>query len=137
TQRINELADLFTEDAVWDSSDNGHGRPEGRGEIQRFFSRNKEVIDRIHHLVIPLVTELSAEEARGVCTYSGQVIFRDASYVCLEAGRYNDHYVRTPDGWRFKARVLEHVFPSRRQDLDVLTSEQSLPGSTGRSNSTP
>src|SRR5262249_24359204 len=128
TRRSEEIFDLFTEDGVWDSSDNGHGRPEGREAIRRFFGGGKSVVNMAHHLLLsPLITELSDDEAHGVCSYTGQVNFNGTSYVCLEAGRYNDHYVRTADGWRFKARVLEHVFPSRRQEIDVLTREQSLP----------
>src|SRR5262249_39099291 len=64
TRRSEEIFDLFTEDGVWDSSDNGHGRPEGREAIRRFFGGGKSVVNMAHHLVLsPLITELSDDEA--------------------------------------------------------------------------
>src|SRR5262245_58228123 len=67
---------LFTEDGVWDSSDNGHGRMEGRAALRKFFSGSSGVINMIHHLVLsPLISDLREHEAHGICTYSGQVNF--------------------------------------------------------------
>lgn len=128
TRRSEDLISLFTEDAVWDSTDNGHGRIEGREAFRRFFRGPDGLITMIHHMIgSPLVTELGDDEASGIITYTGQVNFTGTEYVVLEAGRYNDRYVRTPEGWRIKARVLEHVFPSRRLDIVGLTAKESLP----------
>jgi len=133
-----DLVGLFTEDGVWDSSDNGHPKLVGREELTRFFGdsatrqRRRQEQDeagrsRLHHMVLsPLVTDLTDDEAHGISTYTGQVIFSGRSYTVLEAGRYHDHYVRTPDGWRFRARVLEHMLPSRSLENKLLTSEESL-----------
>jgi len=135
------IYELFTEDGVWDSSDNGHGRYVGRQALSNFFSggggkvrptwynggrKDKQRL-LVHSVNNPLITEFDGDEARGIVTYNGQVLFDGVDYVVLEAGRYNDHYARTADGWRFKSRVLEHVLPSRKLALTLATPEQSLP----------
>src|SRR3990172_11585987 len=49
------LADLFTEDAVWDGG--MLGKAEGRERIRRFFQRSPEVIPFSVHMVMnPLIT---------------------------------------------------------------------------------
>ena len=128
-----DIVSLFTEDGVWDSSDNGHPKLTGWSELSRLFGDRegrelrRQSGNRLNHVVLsPLITDLDEHEGHGVCTYAGQVLFNGRSYVVQEAGRYHDHYVRTPDGWRFRSRVLEHVFPSRSQELSLLTSEESL-----------
>ncbi|MET0293459.1 MAG: nuclear transport factor 2 family protein [Phenylobacterium sp.] len=141
----NAVGDLFTEDGVWDSSDNGHGRYQGEN-LRKFFSGgdaaaranplptwykngpNSGSTFLCHTVNAPLILEFTGDEARGVVTYNGQVLFNGADHTVLEAGRYNDHYVRTPDGWKFKERRLEHILPSRKQPLTTATLNESLPG---------
>src|SRR5262245_40628538 len=76
-----DLVELFTEDAVWDSSDDGRPRIVGREEIAAFFGdeatralrRQRHGGNRLNHVVLsPLITEMSEDEARGICTYAGQ-----------------------------------------------------------------
>jgi hypothetical protein len=129
-----DIVGLFTEDGIWDSSDNGHPKLVGREALRGFFGsaeareiRRQSGRSKLNHVVLsPLITDMGDGEAHGVCTYAGQVIFDGRPYVVQEAGRYHDHYVRTGDGWRFRARVLEHVFPSRSQEIHLVTSEESL-----------
>ncbi|GAA2848730.1 hypothetical protein GCM10010472_02060 [Pseudonocardia halophobica] len=124
------IADLFTDDGVWDSSDNDHPVLRGRAELESFFGdaeSRRARGNRITHLVLsPLILELDDDEARAVCSYTGQVLFGGNDYIVQEAGRYHDRYVRTPQGWRIRERVLEHLLPSRKQQLVPVSSEQSL-----------
>src|SRR5262249_42476432 len=107
-----DLVALFSDDGLFDSSDNGHVKVEGRAELLRFFGdrearqdRRRSTRNQLHHIVAtPLITDLDGDEARGICTYAGQYYFDGRSYIVLEAGRYHDHYVRTAEGWRFRAR---------------------------------
>jgi len=130
-----DLVDLFTDDGVFDSSDNDHVKLVGREELLGLFGdtstrerRKQSTRNQLHHIVAtPLITDLSDDEAHGICTYAGQYYFDGRSYIVLEAGRYNDHYVRTTDGWRFRARVLEHLFPSRSLEINELTKAEAFP----------
>src|SRR5262249_35092531 len=78
-----DVVGLFTDDGIFDSSDNGHIKLEGRARLLEFFgdratraSRREASGNQLHHIVAtPLITELGGDEAHGICTYSGQYSF--------------------------------------------------------------
>ncbi|MET0830483.1 MAG: nuclear transport factor 2 family protein [Microbacterium sp.] len=118
-----DLADLFTEDGIWDSTDNGYPRLEGRRRIADFFGDETARAGRGHRLshavVGPVILRFTDTEIDAVCGFRGQALFKDRDDVVLDAGRYHDSYRRTADGWRIRSRRLEHVFPARLQSLDA------------------
>jgi hypothetical protein len=116
------LADMFVEDAWWD------GRPmvpeilRGREEIKECCAdllRNitfdaagdrREFESVEFHLFANPRIDVDGDKAYGV--FSGLITACDPdnnqAYWC--AGRYNDHFVRTEDGWKFTSLKYHYVF---------------------------
>ncbi|MDF3309662.1 nuclear transport factor 2 family protein [Rhodococcus sp. T2V] len=122
-----DIADLFTDDGVWDSSDNGYPRLEGRDMIAEFFgdyTTRRQRGHRLSHLPAnPLITYLDADTAHSVSGFIGQANFSGRDDLVVDSGRYHDEFARTPDGWRFRSRRLEHVLPTRLIDLDAAAEQ--------------
>ena len=64
------------------------------------------------HLISNVLVTLAGDEADSVCYLQAQHV-RPGTYggdTFLIAGRYLDHFVRTPDGWRIAHRRLETLW---------------------------
>ena len=102
------LAELFTEDAVWDGGT--LGKAEGREKIRKFFQRTPQVMPFSVHMVMnPLIT-VDGDTATGTW-----YLFQAASYAPENAalwgsGRYDEEYVRVGDAWRFRRLRLTSFF---------------------------
>ncbi len=96
------LADLFTEDAVWDGG--RLGCFEGRDAIRGFFARMPGVLSfAIHHVTNPVVT-VSAD---GVSAEGRWYLLQAATLVpgnraVWIAGRYEDRFRWVGREWRFQ-----------------------------------
>jgi uncharacterized protein (TIGR02246 family) len=94
-------AALFAEDGEMDTGD----RPpiKGRAAIltsyQEIF-QSQEFRPMVHNHVI----DLDGETATGTCYLDVQATVEGVDKVGL--GTYQDHYVRTTDGWKFHSRRL-------------------------------
>jgi uncharacterized protein (TIGR02246 family) len=94
-------AALFAEDGEMDTGD----RPpiKGRAAIltsyQEIF-QSQEFRPMVHNHVI----DLDGETATGTCYLDVQATVEGADKVGL--GTYQDRYVRTTDGWKFRSRLL-------------------------------
>ena len=121
TGRPYAYADLYTDDGVFMA---GHGAAEnavdakGREDMSRFGIRPDGKcwtqsalpgLDQTFHLNLPAAIYLSPEGARGK---SWLLELHGVTEQIRYAGWYDDIYVRTPKGWRFKSRV--HVWPEIR-----------------------
>ena len=94
-----ELAVLFTEDAVWDGGPFGTHR--GRAAIRAFFSGSADrVAFAIHHVTNSAI-EVTGETATGTWYLWQPMVMRPGERALWLAARYEDRYVRTPEGWRF------------------------------------
>jgi ketosteroid isomerase-like protein len=94
------LADLFTEDAVWDGG--VLGRYEGRDAIRAFFAGASAQMPFAIHQVSNAVLDIDGERATGRW-YLWQPCINDDQALWL-AGTYADRYRRDAGAWRF-----EHV----------------------------
>ena len=112
------FADLFAEDGVLNA-----GRElKGRDAIVKSLTRRPAEL-RSRHVLTNIFTEvISGTEARGISYLS---LYRHIGPASLEAtaiefagpaavGHYDDRFVLTGDGWRFKQRQLHLAF--RRAD---------------------
>ena len=94
------LADLFTEDAVWDGG--FMGRAETRAGIRAYFARASSRVGFAVHAVSNPLIEIDGDRATG-CWYLFQPMTMkgsDASFwFCAQ---YHDQYVRTAEGWKFQ-----------------------------------
>jgi hypothetical protein len=108
-----DYADLYTEDGVFTSGETGQEWRGRQGLIEAAGGPGCERLATrpyMSHTTPNLVIEPSPEGAKGksYLVYPGVGgKFFDAPHTG-HAGGYQDVYVKTPDGWRFKSRV--HVY---------------------------
>ncbi|MCP3854443.1 MAG: nuclear transport factor 2 family protein [Actinomycetia bacterium] len=116
------MADLFTEDAVWRSTEGVVMT--GRDEIRAGFLRRQGVTRRqSRHLCTNVVIDIDGDQATGTCylvnfrhdSETGTAEHPAPADAPKYVGEYQDRFVRTPAGWRFTERVADMVFirPSR------------------------
>ncbi len=103
------LAELFTEDAIWDGGFMGYA--EGREGIREFFANASNVVGfAVHGVSNPLI-EINADEASGRWYLLQPMTIKGGEQAFWFAAQYEDTYVRTADGWRFKhVRVHPRAF---------------------------
>jgi hypothetical protein len=111
-----DYADLYTPDGVFTSGLDGR-RYEGREKLAEAAGggvlgcKNRGGASLRSHTIVNVVIEPSPEGATGksYLVYPGvQGKYQDANHSG-HIGGYQDVYVKTPAGWRFKSRV--HVYP--------------------------
>ncbi|GAA4818949.1 hypothetical protein GCM10023232_14770 [Sphingosinicella ginsenosidimutans] len=97
------LIDLWTEDAVWTSI---AGPMTGHGEIARYLASKPATVSR--HLCGNLLLDvIDSDNAVGSCDFIALIGTGDPDRpVIQKAGRYEDRYRRTANGWKFAARVM-------------------------------
>lgn len=109
-----DYADLYTSDGTFIDGESGR-RWQGRERLAEAAGGNGRgcpfVRMPLSHLIVNLVVEPTPEGATGksYLVYPGKNgEFADEKHQGHDGG-YQDVYVKTADGWRFKQRV--HVFP--------------------------
>jgi ketosteroid isomerase-like protein len=110
------FARTFLPDGVSDSASIGLNRVEGRQAIAddiRHFRPQQQFV--IHLATNQRVTVLDGDSAEGWC-YFFAVGSVDGTRT-LFAGRYDDRYERTPEGWKFRQRTLIALLPSQTGQL--------------------
>ena len=103
------IAELFTENAVWDGG--MMGLAETREGLRDFFAGASDVIGfAVHSISNPLI-EIDGDHARGRW-YLHQPLTLKGSESCFWlCAQYQDEYVRTPAGWRFQhVKVITRAF---------------------------
>jgi hypothetical protein len=108
------FADLFADDGVLDT-----GKPlEGKAAIQTSLTRRPDELRSRHILTNIFIDVLSETEARGI---SYLTLYRHIGPESLEnkpipfdgpaaIGHYEDRFVKTDAGWKFKRRKLHLAF---------------------------
>jgi hypothetical protein len=104
------VASLFIADGVWDCG--SYGRAAGRDQIRAHFKS----FDRItfdFHLVGNPVIKVSGDTATG--EWHGFFPLTSGGESRWLGGVYNDQFVRTPEGWKFKKLTLTPAFASKNE----------------------
>ena len=121
TNRGYDYADLYTPDGSFTSSRNGKvlGKWEGRDRLAEAARGGmpdcKDVPwAGISHMLVNHVIEPSPEGATGKVYLVAVGLDGEPGKVEAQ-GHYEDVYVRTPQGWRFKSRV--HVLSQRQTEV--------------------
>jgi uncharacterized small protein (DUF1192 family) len=94
------IAALFTPDGVWDGGD--LGRAEGRDAIRAFFVKAPKAFPFAIHNVMNPIIEVSGDSARGRWYLLQPMTMARGNQAAWLAGRYDEEYVRTAEGWRFR-----------------------------------
>lgn len=90
--------ELFAEDAIWDGGPAGYA--DGRQAIADLFEQLR-VLKLAFHAVLNPIIEVDGDTATGHWHLIGGAETPDDE-SSLALGIYEEEYVRTPDGWRFK-----------------------------------
>ena len=122
-----EFVNLFAEDGTLETGT----RLEGRKAIAASLKRRSDELRSRHVLTNIFVNVISRDEATGI---SYLTLYRHVGPESLRPqpisfngpfaiGHYQDVFVRTDDGWRFKSRVLHMAF--RREETGEVSRKEN------------
>jgi uncharacterized protein (TIGR02246 family) len=100
------LADLFTEDAVWDAGDRGHA--EGRAAIRELWAGMGAGIPFGVHFITNHAVQVHDDDRATGMAYLWQPLTMDGE-ACWSATVYEEEY-RREDAWRFATMHLHVAF---------------------------
>ncbi|WP_409329655.1 nuclear transport factor 2 family protein [Trujillonella humicola] len=111
------LGEVFTPDATCDYGT--LGRPRGVEEITALIRGTIGDLDATQHLVGNVVVRVDGDEASADCYLISQHVRAGTpgGDHYLLGGRYADHVVRTPAGWRIAHRTLHRTWTSGNRDV--------------------
>jgi len=92
------VADLFTEDGVFDPGVAGFEPVEGREVIRGFVG--SVPAGTVHHITTDAAYDIDGDVATGIASFL--VV---AKRAIVTAGRYHDDLVRADGGWRLRRRL--------------------------------
>jgi len=103
-RRFDDLDDVFVPDATAELG----WLLEGRDAIKDRIRNALVPLDASHHLVATHQVRFDGDRATGRCYLQAQHVRVDADGgpLFMVGGRYEDRYVRSPDGWRIEHRSL-------------------------------
>jgi ketosteroid isomerase-like protein len=102
------VAELFTEDAVWDGK--GVGRYEGREAIRLFFHNLPQMLSfALHYVMNPIIT-VNGDSATGSWYLLEPCTMVAGNQAVWGTARYEEEYVRVGGTWKFKTVRLLPVF---------------------------
>jgi hypothetical protein len=108
-RRIGDLADLFLEDGVHDLSQLDGPKLMGRQAIRDYGTQPTLANRPSMHLFANPVIETDGDRATG--TWACLVYARPDGLNIISGNQYQDEYVRTEEGWRFRSRTQRFLVP--------------------------
>ncbi|MGE3620958.1 MAG: nuclear transport factor 2 family protein [Acidimicrobiia bacterium] len=117
SRRLDDLLDLWTEDAVFDETAVGLERLEGRPAIRRFFDATTGAVrSRSHVMSNQVVLSLDGDHATGVCYFTADIVTSGGDEL-RAIGYYEDVYARVDGSWKIAHRT---IVPLHQPRLDAL-----------------
>lgn len=110
SSRLDDVADLFTADAEWDTTDFGMGVVRGTTAIREFFAGLFHSTQHRCHLALNHMIEVDGDAASATVYLHAVVVMADGRRD-ESIGYYTDDYVRTPQGWKFRRRAAHPLLP--------------------------
>jgi ketosteroid isomerase-like protein len=102
------LANLFTEDAVWEAD--MRGKAEGREEIRNFFIRARQRLPFAIHIVMNPIIAVDGDKAKGTWYLLQACTYAEGDQAVWGSARYDEEYVRVKGEWKFKNLKLTSFF---------------------------
>lgn len=103
------IANLFTEDGVWDSGDT-FGKCEGRVAIRKFFVAGPKQLPFAMHYVMNPVIEVEGDTASGTWYLFQACTFAKGNQAVWGAAKYDDKYVKVNGEWKFRCLSVTSEF---------------------------
>jgi uncharacterized protein (TIGR02246 family) len=101
------IAELFTEDAIWDGE--ALGKANGREAIRQFFSRAAEFFPFAIHNVMNPIVEVDGDRATARWSLLQPATMAKENRAVWLAAVYHDEYVRHHGRWMFRRlKVTSH-----------------------------
>ena len=103
------IAELFTEDAIWDGGMMGFART--RSGIREFFANASSLVGfAVHGLSNPLI-DIDGDKATGHWYLHQPMVMKGTDKGYWFSAQYQDEYVRTSTGWKFQyVKIVEKAF---------------------------
>jgi ketosteroid isomerase-like protein len=102
------LADLFTEDAIWDGG--VFGRYDGQDAIRNYFRGvSSDIVFAMHYMMNPII-EVDGDQARGAWYLFQTCTFAEGNTPILGAAKYAERYQRVHGPWKFRHLQLISIF---------------------------
>lgn len=96
---VEAVVTMFVPDGIWEAGEGG--RAEGHAQIRELFIRFRAIPFIIHNVMNPII-DIEGDTAHGdwhaIITGTSPPN-RQANWIF---GKYEEDYVRTPEGWKFK-----------------------------------
>lgn len=109
THDSDTVANLFVEDGVWQGGKSGRG--EGREGIRKLFDTFKPAPLAFHRVSNPVI-KVDGDHATGEWHALVAITFGNGKSYLI-GGIYNDEFVRTGEGWRFKRLDFTFAFGTK------------------------
>jgi hypothetical protein len=108
THDYDGVASLFVEDGLWEAGASPALRGETREGIRDYFKKAQDISFAFHRITNPII-EINDDTATGNWHVLVALTLPDGKRVWV-AGIYNDDFVRTPEGWKFKTLSFRQAF---------------------------
>jgi hypothetical protein len=116
THDADTVASLFIPEGVWDGGQ--YGRYEGRDAIHAYFKSCQRFPLAFHFVGNPIVA-VNGDEATGQWHLLAALNI-DGNKGILIGGIYNDAFVRTSEGWRFRQFRVTIAFTEEKEKEGVI-----------------
>jgi uncharacterized protein (TIGR02246 family) len=102
------MRQVFTDDAVMDTTASGGGVVSGADEFMAFLEPALADAITVHHGHMPEIELTSATSATGIWALQDLIIFPDGTRM-LGFGHYHETYEKLDDDWRIKSLTLTRL----------------------------
>jgi SnoaL-like domain len=108
THDYDGVAALFVEDGIWEAGNRPELRGETREGIRQYFKAAQNISLAFHRITNPII-EVDSDTATGNWHVLVALTNPNGESVWI-AGIYNDDFVRTAEGWKFKKLSFTFAF---------------------------
>ena len=105
---VDNIVNLFVEDAVWDGG--MRGRYEGKQEIREFFTNAPNRLPFAVHMVLNPIIRVDGDTATGTWYLLQACTYADGDRAVWGSARYDEEYVRVNGEWKFQNLKLTSFF---------------------------